>query len=513
MESNLGHPYHNEENAIFESAEMHNVAIIDNDDEIESDPDFINQDDLNCIEPSLRIGKWLEGLTTNMLPIGSTHAGRVRIGLYINQEGRIQIQKTRLDKEVCSAQIYSPFFKFLLDKNSIKKITDMIGMPGIAQEVLSNRKLFHSDKTPEMSRELAFKIRQCVEIVKNAVGYINSTEGSNTARMEYFFQSSFGRQKCDIKMHVVNPYKCFLIANENAFFGTYKKVMLEVITPLERVFVDQEGRNYETLSPEARTMLLLQAELIVQILEFPFVGKVYSAIKKCLTDDDGPFWHVPAEYTVPLSDFDVQHTGMTIGVKSCVLRVPRVDFETISRPSADDNTRILPSYVQMGQGSSNIRSMPLQNIYKRCVGLILGLLWEALHRQKEGINGEVVEEEPKGFFDLPPYAELATLDKESVQELVTSVCKIFCNAYDFQWRQMVNAKTVKRHYKKQVSLHPQDRGVAPVIPPVEDFPTTVQQYNECAVFAQSHPLEICSGNTIKSPSKLFCIESVFKIFS
>ena len=132
--------------------------------------------------------------------------------------------------------------------------------------------------------------QECSWLYKLNTRLKHSPDGVFLAK--YFREATLWHQNAcrqSLQMLSCCDWKCIFWYLQEGYFGSHY--------PLEKVFVNQEGCNYETLSPEARTMRLLQAELINQILEYPFVGKVYSAIEKCLTDDDGPFWQVPEEYT------------------------------------------------------------------------------------------------------------------------------------------------------------------------------------------------------------------------
>ena len=442
-------------------------------DDVAADEEF-DAIDIIFEEATLKISKWPEGLTRSKHALGGTHGGRVEKHLYRNQSGYIKVQATRVEKEAISGQLYTPLFKQLFDKNQTRKFPILGGLPAMVQEALCNPDLFPTSRNKNLSSKIAKYVKFISVLFQEGTDVIDSTEGANTARYEFFFQSTFNSETPDVSFPCLDPYEFMFVSEDNGFFNQYKKIMDEVIVPLEKVFVEQEGSCYDVLTSPTKSMLVLLAELSVTMLEMhPFQGKIFNSVSKCLGDGDGVFWHVPSDLLVEVSDRDKQFTSIEVGLAANALPLPCIRSADIQRPSAQDNFRVLPQFVQMHQNLANVNKIVLPNVYYKLLGQFLGACWTAVKDNER--NGEDGDDQAASFFDTPPYSKLAQLPPEQAKILVETSVKILALGHDHQWRNTIALKTVKRHNLINSQRPPNERTERPTVPAVEDFPTTLNE--------------------------------------
>lgn len=465
--------------------------------------DQVDAFDVARFEPSMTVTKWIEGLTRAQNGIGGVHAGRVCVAFYLNQEGYVQIQWTRQNMEILSGQMYMPYFKQLFQKNTIRKQTKLAALPAMIQELLSSTFLNSTAEKSNLPCAVSELLDFALHFFAHGDKFIESTKGSNTVRFEYFFSTSFSTVDPDVVVPCVNPYDCLYVSNDNNFFLYYQSLLREISLPLRKVFIDQQGGDYNCLSAEAKTMLVLQSEILIIMLEMhPFSGKAYSQINRILQslNSNCVFWHVPAESLTASSQRDKDMTGNDYGLVSKILKIPCDPENNVERPAANDNIRSLPAHVQMYQGLCNSRKVILPNVFHKLCGQFFGCCFAAYHTPADPGDDPL----EMGYFDVPSFSAIATLPREIAEKLVTNACKLIANAHDFKWRHLMNARTVKSHTANQRGVLVGERAPPPAIAAVEDFPTTILSFQSDPVFSEHFDIAgyFSSGNSanvIKCP--------------
>lgn len=442
-------------------------------DEVDVDPTL---EEILEEDSALRVSKYTEGLTTAPNEIGGVHGGKVPMAVYSDENGCMRLQAMRTQKEIVGGQIYMPAFKRYIKKNKMVKMNKFYGLASLVQEMLMNQDIFHRTNGREQKAKLVQLVKVLHYLFEHAGHEIGITQGNNSVRVELFYCSTFYTDEMDINFPNIDFSSFCLVSTGNSFFKNYAQVAKCCVAPLMRTFVtEEENRSYEVLSASAKRMLVLHAELCVHLTEPRiFSGKAIGQITRILreTMEDPFLWNVPNDLLRTIPQRDKTFTGLECGLSPQILSLNLDVLSNIQRPSANDNPRQLPAFLNMLERNTS-KNQHLPNQYAKAIGTIFSLLWKALEPIPGAMNesNEIPPQTPRTLFDALPYTRLARMDAENAKELILALTKIVSNCYDFEWWSIVRSRTQDFHHQNNRNLQPEDR-YSPVIPGVEDFATT-----------------------------------------
>lgn len=464
----------------------------DNDDD---DPDWLPEDeelknnDIAIENSYLKGTTWKEG-AMNRPKIGGAHLSRIPLRLVETSTGEGEganhashLEPARDGKMIQSGQIYIPFFKKATKKAFVaKRLTKLGALPAMVQDLLMPSFLLHSRINEK--KEIVFLIKKVNEVYENLCNEIKTTKGNNCVRTELFFKSNFARQVREWQFPQINMFSMLWFSEDNSYFSNYQRMMKDVIEPLMKVFVHNPNMlDYEALSPSAKRILVLCAELAVQMTEFhPFVGRITESVNKHVerleedveSDSDGEdplghsnhIFHVPQDLLDELSEAEQRATGLRHGLSSELLSLPRLEANhQVSRLSANDLSNRSREHIQMFQNERKKKILHMDHYAYQC-GVVLKLFWMTI---------DDASSPNRSFFDYPNFQQIAQISFEMQTWLILQLTRIIATCYDLEWFLIAKTKTLRNARRNRTGV---ETSSANFFGKAHEFPTTVDSVED-----------------------------------
>lgn len=135
----------------------------------------------------------------------------------------------------------------------------------------------------------------------------------------------------------------------------------------------------KSLHPSTKTMLVYFAEGLLEMIEHDhFKGKISNLVRKQISAKLATsFSKIPSGFLVPVPPMDTELTGLSFGLKTCMLPLPNTSSLDVQLPAENDRgISVLPSHVQMNQPMKDI-NVCMPYAYAKACGEVLARIFYA----------------------------------------------------------------------------------------------------------------------------------------
>jgi len=380
---------------------------------------------------------------------GNAHSGRVTVfpsidlseESYLNNAGRMRLKPAPFNA-IGGCQLYTSDSRdFLMRQvrpelqSSVVKLIPMI------------RNLFspHPDPSyvaPDNEKRIRILLQDINEVFQNVIVQ-SRFQSRNPVRFEQFFVTEDIHNDTELTWATPSGQSAtslylsdaVQVVDQAETYRFAKKIRETCLEPIQQVFgqVTDPPRDYSVLESASMTALMSHAESIVLYMGSMYtLGVMHREYAQVLRR--GIPLQAPRRLRVRISPHQMEMTGLEWGVQ------PHVYPTGAVYAHRSNNVSQLESIAQSGISMKGICRCPMAYLVSE------SNIQKIIQKYASHLNG-VVDDDPdaqrRGLFEVPNYANLATLPGNVAREMMIELAEELLELYDRDWKNLINTK-IKR---------------------------------------------------------------------